>query len=576
MIHLHRRNRIYYLRLRLPKDLQKFFNKKEIKKSLRTCSLTAAKGICKILSGQMEQAFALMRSGMLTDSQTHQLAKRYLKESLDLSDEYRLQYGSQILRESATGSLAGCATPYGLLAEEINSALEGGSSPLLDRLVNSFIDRCNLTIKPGSVDFLKLRRELAKTHLEVLRIDERRDLGDFSDPYFIPADTLPPSSAETVRTQTLEFQQNPHFLSDAIKGYLADLKGEGKTRAGTRTEYKGLCERILWILGDVPINQITRDNIRKFREVLPKLPTHMNKIKKYKNKSLDQVLEMSAAKVIGTKQIDKYKMVLKAVFNWAMKEKWITDNPSEIISATSSKPSKNEVERDRDPYSKEDLQKIVDSLAIVKKQLIGRPERLWVPLIAAYTGARANEICQMEVEDVSKEGDVWHFIIRESHEEDDGTEEKTKKKTLKTSAAKRRVPIHPTLIELGFLSYVESRKSTGENRLWKHLIPTKRGSRRNFSNWWNGQRHGSGFNRTYITKNPKKVFHSFRHNAGDQLKQKMVDQRVADEILGHVHHNLALDRYSLPYELETKLGAIEKIDYGINFDPIRELCLKIR
>ncbi|SEP64197.1 hypothetical protein SAMN05428969_0272 [Devosia sp. YR412] len=85
----------------------------------------------------------------------------------------------------------------------------------------------------------------------------------------------------------------------------------------------------------------------------------------------------------------------------------------------------------------------------------GAAARRWVPWLCAYSGARVNEITQARALDVtevkSQNGQlVWCINI---------TPEAGRVKTNKA----RSVPLHPHLIEQGFLDYVESRKG-------KHLF----------------------------------------------------------------------------------------------------------
>jgi integrase len=66
----------------------------------------------------------------------------------------------------------------------------------------------------------------------------------------------------------------------------------------------------------------------------------------------------------------------------------------------------------------------------------------WCPWLAAYSGARIQELTGLRVEDIQNEGGTWvmHF-------------QKTK------TGQPRAVPIHEHLIEMGFLDFVTSRKS---------------------------------------------------------------------------------------------------------------------
>lgn len=71
----------------------------------------------------------------------------------------------------------------------------------------------------------------------------------------------------------------------------------------------------------------------------------------------------------------------------------------------------------------------------------------WIPLIALFTGARLEEIAQLQVDDVridALRGNVP--IIRFTDLGDD--------QALKTDAARRDVPIHKELIKAGLLRFV--------------------------------------------------------------------------------------------------------------------------
>src|SRR6202022_1059018 len=69
--------------------------------------------------------------------------------------------------------------------------------------------------------------------------------------------------------------------------------------------------------------------------------------------------------------------------------------------------------------------------------------RRWVPWICAYTGARVNEITQLEPKDIAIGRGIHVFRI---------VPDATK------GAEARIVPVHDHLIEQGLLAYVESRR----------------------------------------------------------------------------------------------------------------------
>lgn len=73
-----------------------------------------------------------------------------------------------------------------------------------------------------------------------------------------------------------------------------------------------------------------------------------------------------------------------------------------------------------------------------------RMARRWIPWLLAYCGARVGEIAQLRKQDVAQVEGVWTILITP----DAGT--------VKTNEA-RKVPLHPHLVEQGFIAFVASR-----------------------------------------------------------------------------------------------------------------------
>src|ERR1700730_276574 len=74
-----------------------------------------------------------------------------------------------------------------------------------------------------------------------------------------------------------------------------------------------------------------------------------------------------------------------------------------------------------------------------------RAARRWVPWLCAYTGARVNEMTQLRAKDVQNLNGIWCIHI---------TPEAGDVKT----SEKRLVPLHPHLIEQGFLDFAQRKK----------------------------------------------------------------------------------------------------------------------
>ena len=90
---------------------------------------------------------------------------------------------------------------------------------------------------------------------------------------------------------------------------------------------------------------------------------------------------------------------------------------------------------------------------------INKPERYWVTMLAAYSGARLNEVCQLNVSDIQKIDGIWAINLNADSED----------KSIKTEAGNRIIPLHPKLIDLGLLDYVKQMKNQSQKKLFPNL-----------------------------------------------------------------------------------------------------------
>jgi integrase len=175
------------------------------------------------------------------------------------------------------------------------------------------------------------------------------------------------------------------------------------------------------------------------------------------------------------------------------------------------------------------------------------PHKFWFPHIAAYSGMRVEEIAQLDPKtDIRPdEAGIQVFDINELNG-----------KQLKNKTSRRIVPVHPVLLKLGLLDYVESVKKAGATRLFPD---TKARDGRL------GKNAAKTVNRFIrVNLGIPKTLHSFRHSVATQLKHKRVDEGITAALLGHAHGGITYTRYGKHYLAEVLLDeAIKKIAYGI-------------
>lgn len=144
------------------------------------------------------------------------------------------------------------------------------------------------------------------------------------------------------------------------------------------------------------------------------------------------------------------------------------------------------------------------------------------------TGARLNEICQLNILDIQKEGDIWFLNT---------TDEGDNYKSVKANSSRRKVPLQSELIRLGFLDFVS--KLNNSTRLFPdYNYNSSGGYGRNLGRWFN-----ESFLPKLDIKRPGIVFHSFRHTMVTRLGQAGVAEPIYQCIVGHARQGVAQQVY---------------------------------
>jgi integrase len=92
----------------------------------------------------------------------------------------------------------------------------------------------------------------------------------------------------------------------------------------------------------------------------------------------------------------------------------------------------------------------------------------WLPILGLFTGARVNELCQLNPStDLASEDGIPFLWITPETEGDTRIRKRTK------NSRSRKLPIHSALIDLGFLAYVASVKARGFKLIFPEWKPNK-------------------------------------------------------------------------------------------------------
>jgi len=314
----------------------------------------------------------------------------------------------------------------------------------------------------------------------------------------------------------------------------------------TRMEWKRAIELLVQMIGDKPIDAVSGDDVRAFKDALLLMPTSMSK--RYPGKTLPEVIELTRAsgtvERVAAATITKYLNAVKSVFSWAVANRYLAASPFARITVNRRGEGKTRLSFDAD-----DLTKLFGSPIFTADE---RPKggageaAKWLPLLGLFTGARLEELGQSLVSDVREDEGIWYIDINEL---DEG-------KSLKTESSRRKIPLHPELIECGFLSYVSSLKS---GSLFPDLKTDSNGrNTANWSKWFNRYKVEVGV--TIPTK-AKKDFHSFRHGFKDACRAARIEEEVHDALTGHASASVGRRYGSDGVPLKIRAEAIAKIRF---------------
>ena len=350
------------------------------------------------------------------------------------------------------------------------------------------------------------------------------------DPDNIEADT---AALQQLLNGTVTTPQRQSItLKELIDEYLEAMKDD--CNAKTLSGYTAHLTTFLQILGDVPIDTITRKRAREAVSTLKLLPPNRNKSPQFRGKTIGQILQMKP-KPMSTTTARLHIERISALFEFAIKEQHTDYNPFSGL-----KPKKaTRPDQERKQFTREDLAALFAPDHFQPQP--GKPSRYWIPLIAAYTGARLEEICQLRTEDIQHINGIPCIDIN-----DDGD------KRLKNQSAARRIPIHSCLINQGFIDFA----SKQQGKLFPELVKANGKRGHHFSKYFARYRKQCG-----ITE-PGKTFHSFRHTVATLFKQADIEETKAAAILGHTIKGETYGRYGKAYRPEQLQAVIEVINYG--------------
>ncbi|HIE9742650.1 TPA: tyrosine-type recombinase/integrase [Klebsiella pneumoniae] len=530
--YLYQRNGVYYFRLRVRQSN----NDRMTSVSLRTKDRRTAMAHSRHIKAALKAIHADDPKASYDDMRGHlrDVAEWELSTGRsdlfepDMRDTYRDQYGE--LGENLTDALA--SEPLSIDQHRyINEALkvlkacmkriEAGDSQSLIDYVDRFdgIDRQD---DQASVSLSVSAPEVKPAALAALAVTPSVTVASLFEQYEA-------ENAQNWKPATLRENQSSHAALIEIFDYLG--------------------------LG-ADANTITRADVLRVRDVLQQLPK--NRKQRFKDAPLVDLLgreEKTDCLDVVTIN-NKYLIKMAAVFKWAVRNDLIKKNMTEGLEL---KVPQRKASEARNAFSTEQVGQLLVAAKSYSQKTSGKPYHYYVTALAAITGARLNEVAQLQVKDVrvTEAGTVYIHI-----NEDDSS---LPGKSIKNAHSDRCVPLVDGaygFVLADFMDLLEARRnanascaSNGNDAMvFDGLRLMKNGYGEQVSKW---------FNRTLLPKvladRDGLAFHSFRHTVATQLKQHGVELAYAQAIMGHSSGSITYDRYAKEVEVDRLVNVLADV-----------------
>jgi integrase len=359
---------------------------------------------------------------------------------------------------------------------------------------------------------------------------------------------------------------------------------------------------------DIRLCELTPEHMRQFRDLLERLPQRQGQ-RDDGVEALDLILEADdkakAVKKLGETgrprqskpNVLKKMEHLKPAIQYMFKNGWISEAAHvkfglEWKKASTEKSKWRAKSKDVKPGAvrllDEELQRTFESAAYLEGAATC-DWMYWIPPILLTSGGRVAEVSGLHTDDIVYVLGIPCFrFIWDCPDEDDDEEDgqlgkvtRTAKtedeflRRLKNSASRRTIPIHPELLRLGFLEWVERRKAEVGPKpgpLFKELTwEEKSGYGRKPSEYILGLLKTAG-----VWRKRKKVCHSLRATCIQELRRVAMPKDERQRYIGHSTISQEQASYSETDQgpscpAEEVLKYLKKTKFGVKFPAYAEV-----
>jgi integrase len=314
--------------------------------------------------------------------------------------------------------------------------------------------------------------------------------------------------------------------------------------------------------GDKPINRLRQADVLDFFEVVAGLPPRSAEKCKKRGITARALAAEDHDERLGKKTFDdNYEVPMRLFLKWA-RTNWQDEGfPTTLTTEGVEFSGDDDEGKDKQRAMKHtELEQLFHRVLAPYRDSPDEAHLWWLPVLAFYTGARVNELCQLNPQTdlrISPEGINYVFITAKTEADE------RVRKSVKTGD-EREVPLHPDLVAGGFIAYVKRVRESGSKLLFPSWTPINRRASTQAERWFRDLLRATGLRDE--TPGARMVgFHAFRHTLLSRAanSEPAVD---AGPITGHTDTGKggAQRGYEGERALPNKLKLLKTIQFGFS------------
>lgn len=375
--------------------------------------------------------------------------------------------------------------------------------------------------------------------------------------------TAPTSGTPESSSAALPISDAP-MLSEVIGDYLARYPAR---KADMLKKHRTVLPVFLDVVGDRRVSELRQADLIDFFDTVQALPPRWKDEIRKRKCSIRELAAVGHEKEMGPKTFkDTYRASLRLFLASSRTRYQDQGFPTTLTTDGIVYEGDREAgDQKQRAFKADELKRLFEGQEM---RVFASDPRLahqcWLPLIGLFTGARVNEICQINPQtDIIEEDGIWCFWFTDETETHERAE-----KSIKNNPSRRKVPVHSKLIELGFLKYAKRVRKRGSLLLFPDWPPSKKKASGAAEKWF----------RNFLTEIDLRDetpgarlvgMHSFRHT----ILNRALNLEISgmNHITGHAHTNGEEKKSAvvLGYEgqlyIKNKQRILERLTFDIEF-----------